>query len=302
MIMDERAAGLDARSRSVHALLRPGGGVAIMGIVNVTPDSFSDGGRHFDREIAIDAALQMERDGAKIVDVGGESTRPGSEAVATDEELERVVPVIEGIRRRSAIAISVDTMKERVARAALDAGADIVNDVSALRFDPALARLVAERGVPVILMHMRGEPKTMQSLARYGDVTADVTAELAQWRDHAIAAGILAERIVLDPGLGFAKTFDHNLELLARCGELARLGPLLIGASRKGFVGQLTRQPAGAARMAGSLAAVAAAHRAGAVAVRVHDVRETADFLTVLDAIESHRPGRSAVTTEAAGA
>lgn len=267
-------------------------GPAIMGILNVTPDSFSDGGLHYDRESAIDAALQMERDGATIIDVGGESTRPGSEAVDTDAELERVIPVIEGIRRRSSVAVSIDTRKEIVARAALDAGADIVNDVSALRHDPRLAGLVAERGAPVILMHMRGEPRTMQSEAHYDDVVRDVAEELAQRRAEAVAAGIGETQILIDPGIGFAKTAEHNLELLARCGELAHLGPLVIGASRKGFVGQLTGQPAGAARMAGSLAAMAAAHRAGAVIVRVHDVRETADFLAVLHAIEQHRPQR----------
>ena len=258
-----------------------------MGILNVTPDSFSDGGLHDDAESAVDAALQMERDGAAIIDVGGESTRPGSDAVDAAAELERVVPVIERIRRRSGIAISIDTRKEGVARAALDAGADLVNDVSALRYDPRLAALVAERGVPVILMHMRGEPRTMQSEAHYGDVVREVAEELAERRAEALAAGITEEQILVDPGIGFAKTAEHNLELLARCAELAHLGPLVVGASRKGFVGRLTGQPAGAPRMAGSLAAVAAAHRAGAVIVRVHDVRETADFLAVLNAIET---------------
>ena len=278
-----------ARPLFNQQILEAGPGPAIMGILNVTPDSFSDGGLHYDRESAIDAALQMERDGAVIIDVGGESTRPGSEGVNTEAEIERVVPVIEGIRARSAVAISIDTRKEIVARAALDAGAGMVNDVSALRHDPKLAALVAERVVPVILMHMRGEPRTMQSEAHYGDVVREVADELAQRREEALAAGIDAGQILIDPGVGFAKTFDHNLEVLARCHELAHLGPLVIGASRKGFVGQLTGQPAGAARMAGSLAAVAAAHRAGAAIIRVHDVRETADFLAVLTAIERHR-------------
>jgi dihydropteroate synthase len=260
-----------------------------MGIVNVTPDSFSDGGVHFDRSKAIDSALRMEQDGAAFVDVGGESTRPGSSAVDEEQELERVVPVIEGIRARSGVTISVDTRKATVARAALDAGADLVNDVSALRHDPELRTLAAQRGVPVILMHMRGEPRTMQENIHYDDVVEDVMRELSEWRDDAMAAGIAEEQILVDPGIGFGKTYDHNLQLLARCEELTRLGPVVIGASRKGFLGHLTGQPAGPARMAGSLAAVAAAHRGGATIVRVHDVRETVDFLKVLGAIEAWR-------------
>jgi len=269
-------------SRSGHTLL-------IMGVLNVTPDSFSDGGVHFDRTHAIESALQMERDGAAIIDVGGESTRPGSDAVSIDEQLARVVPVIEGIRARSSVRISVDTRKSRVAEAALAAGADIINDVSALRYDPAMRTLAATRDVPVILMHMRGEPRTMQENIHYDDVVHDVARELGEWRDEAIAAGIKEDRIFVDPGIGFAKTFDHNLQLLARCGELSYIAPVVIGASRKGFIGNLTEQPSGASRASGSLAAVAAAHRGGAAIVRVHDVRETADFLSVLNAIEAHR-------------
>ena len=261
----------------------------VMGILNVTPDSFSDGGVHLDRSNAVDGALQMEREGAAIVDVGGESTRPGSVAVSIEEELERVVPVIEAIRRRSEIAISVDTRNARVAEAALDAGADMLNDVSALRHDPAMRALAAKRGVPVILMHMRGEPRTMQQFAQYDDVVDDVARELEAFRDDAVAAGIDREQILVDPGIGFAKTFEHNLELLARCDEFRRIAPVVIGASRKAFVGHLTSQPAGAARASGSLAAVAAAHRGGAEVVRVHDVRETVDFLSVLRAIEERR-------------
>ncbi|MGZ5445710.1 MAG: dihydropteroate synthase [Thermoanaerobaculia bacterium] len=261
----------------------------VMGIVNVTPDSFSDGGVHFDRANAIGSALQMEKDGAAMIDVGGESTRPGSEAVSIDQELERVVPVIEGIRARSGVTISIDTRKARVAEAALDAGADIINDVSALRHDPDLRALAAGRGVPVILMHMRGEPRTMQETIRYDDVVEDIIRELSEWRGEALAAGIAEDQILVDPGIGFGKTFDHNLELLARCEELARIAPVVIGASRKAFIGHLTGQPAGPARMPGSLAAVAAAHRGGASIVRVHDVRETVDFLNVLGAIEARR-------------
>jgi dihydropteroate synthase len=258
-----------------------------MGILNVTPDSFSDGGVHFNRLVAIDAALRMHEDGAAIVDVGGESTRPGSDEVAADEELERVVPVIEAIRKRSDVRISIDTRKARVASAALDAGANIINDVSALRHDAEMRMLAAKRGVPVILMHMRGEPRTMQENPQYDDVVADVARELETWRDEAVAAGVDPANVLVDPGIGFGKTFDHNLELLARCDEFTRIAPVVIGASRKGFIGHLTGSPGGASRMAGSLATVAAAHRGGAAIVRVHDVRETVDFLKVLNAIDA---------------
>jgi len=266
--------------------LRVGRAPLVMGILNVTPDSFSDGGVHYDSARAIAAGLQFENDGASLLDIGGESTRPGSGAVSIDEELARVLPVIQGIRRRSDVAISVDTRKARVAEAALDAGADIINDVSALRHDPEMRALAARRGVPVILMHMRGEPRTMQDNPQFDEVVGDVTRELGQWRDEAIAAGIDAAQILVDPGIGFGKTYDHNLELLVRCQELRTVAPVVIGASRKAFIGHLTGQPNGAARAAGSLAAVAAAHRGGAAIVRVHDVRATVDFLKVLSAIE----------------
>lgn len=268
------------------SLVLPQDRPAVMAILNVTPDSFSDGGVHFDRGIAIDAALRMQEDGAAIIDVGGESTRPGSEAVSVEEELERVIPVIEGIRRRSGVMISIDTRKARVAEAALDAGASVLNDISALRHDAGMRLLAAKRGVAVILMHMRGEPRSMQENPQYDDVVRDVARDLETWRDEAIAAGVDAANVLIDPGIGFAKTFDHNIELLARCGELTRIAPLVIGASRKGFIGHLTGRPSGAPRMAGSLAAVAAAHRGGAAIVRVHDVRETVDFLKVLSSIE----------------
>jgi dihydropteroate synthase len=261
--------------------------LAVMGILNVTPDSFSDGGVNQDRAVAIDAALGMEADGAKIIDVGGESTRPGSDAVSVDQELDRVLPVIAGIRQRSEITISVDTRKAAVAEAALDAGANMINDVTALR-DPAMRALAASRAVPVILMHMRGEPKTMQANIHFDDVVLDVARELLVWRDAAIAAGVRREDILIDPGIGFGKSYEHNLAILARCDELGSIAPVVIGASRKAFIGHLTGQPGGPSRMAGSLAAVAAAARGGASIVRVHDVRETLDFLRVLQAIEAH--------------
>jgi len=260
-----------------------------MAILNVTPDSFSDGGVHFDHAKAVHAALQMEEDGAALIDIGGESTRPGSEGVSAEVEMERVVPVIEQIRRRSGVPISIDTTKAAVADAALGAGANVINDVSALRADPAMAPLAARSGVPVILMHMRGSPRTMQQHIHYDDVVRDVGCELAEFREGAVAAGIDRGCILIDPGIGFAKTYEHNLEVLARLGELAAIAPLVVGASRKAFIGHLTGREAGPDRAAGSLAAVAAAHRAGAALVRVHDVRQTVDFLNVLQAIDAHR-------------
>jgi dihydropteroate synthase len=259
----------------------------VMGVLNVTPDSFSDGGVHFDHAKAVHAAMQMEADGAAVIDVGGESTRPGAEPIAAQVEIDRVLPVIEQIRQRSDIPISIDTRKGAVAEESIAAGADIVNDVSALRYSAAMSSIAARSGVPVILMHMRGEPSTMQQFANYGDVVAEVGEELQELADDARAAGI--EQIMIDPGIGFAKTWEHNLELLARAGELTRIAPVVIGASRKSFIGHLTGRDAGPDRATGSLAAVAAAFRAGAAMVRVHDVRETVDFLKVLTAIEERR-------------
>ncbi len=268
-------------SAGLPVLSRP----LVMGVVNVTPDSFSDGGQHQTTAAAVAHALALREQGADLLDIGGESTRPGATEVSIGEELERVVPVIEQIRRRSDVAISIDTRHARVAEAALDAGADMLNDVSALRHDPEMRALAARRGAPVILMHMRGEPRTMQQNPQYDEVVADVARELAEWRDAAVAAGIDASKILVDPGIGFGKTFDHNLELLARTIELAAVAPVVIGASRKAFIGHLTGREGARARVFGSLAAVAAAHRGGAVMVRVHDVRETVDFVKVLAAI-----------------
>ena len=259
----------------------------VMGILNVTPDSFSDGGVHFDHAKAVHAAMQMEADGAAVIDIGGESTRPGAEPIAAQIEIDRVLPVIEQIRQRSDIPLSIDTRKGAVAEEAFAAGADILNDVSALRYSAAMPAIAARAGVPVILMHMRGEPSTMQQFATYGDVVAEVGEELEQLAASARAAGI--DQILVDPGIGFAKTWEHNLEILARAHELTRLAPLVIGASRKAFIGHLTGRAAGPERAVGSLAAVAAAHCAGAAIVRVHDVRETVDFLKVLCAIEERR-------------
>ncbi len=262
---------------------------AVMGILNITPDSFSDGGVHFDQSKAVHAALQMEEDGAAIIDIGGESTRPGAEPLSVQVEIDRVLPVIEQIRRRSAVTISIDTRNAAVAEEAIGAGADLVNDVSAMRYSAEMAAVVAKSGVPVILMHMRGEPATMQTFAVYDDVVTDVGRELSSMIDDAVEAGVDPGKILIDPGIGFAKTFDQNLELLARLHELTALGPVVIGASRKAFIGHLTGRPSGPDRALGSLAAVAAAQRAGAAIVRVHDVRATVDFLKVLLAIEARR-------------
>ena len=259
---------------------------AVMGILNVTPDSFSDGGRHADVESAVARGVEMARQGASIVDVGGESTRPGAAPVSAAEELNRVAPVIRELRRRVDLPISIDTYKEEVARGALAAGADMVNDVSALRFDPAMAGLVAREGVPVVLMHMKGRPRTMQIAPRYRDVVGEVAAFLRERVAFAVGSGVSAERIVVDPGIGFGKDLDHNLALLRNLGALAELGrPVLVGLSRKAFLGRLQETTDPENRLEGSLAGAAAAVLAGARMVRVHDVLETCRAVRVADAI-----------------
>ncbi len=252
----------------------------VMGIVNVTPDSFSDGGLNLDPDAAIAHGHALVRDGAAILDVGGESTRPGAEPVDEVEELRRVLPVLEGLRGCGA-RLSIDTSKARVAQAALDAGASIVNDVTALRADPRMAALLAERGCCCVLMHMLGEPRTMQREPRYDDVVADVVAFLRERLAVAVAAGIDERRVWLDPGIGFGKTIDHNLQLLARLDELAALGrPLVIGTSRKSFLGTITGRETGD-RIAGTLATNVLALAAGASIFRVHDVGPAHDALRV---------------------
>jgi dihydropteroate synthase len=254
----------------------------IMGVVNVTPDSFSDGGTFLDRDAAIRHGLRLAFEGADLLDIGGESTRPGAEPVSERDELDRVIPVIEGLRAAGAGArISIDTSKAAVAAAALDAGADYVNDVTALRGDPEMAGLVAERGVDVCLMHMLGTPRTMQAEARYDDVVADVKAFLAERIDAAVAAGIALERIQVDPGIGFAKTIEHNLEVLRRLGELTELGrPIVLGTSRKSFLGRITGRET-AERMPATLATVVMGYERGAEVFRVHDVAPARDALVV---------------------
>jgi dihydropteroate synthase len=252
----------------------------VMGVVNVTPDSFSDGGRWLDPAAAIAHARELVEEGAAILDVGGESTRPGAEPVGEAEELARVVPVIEGLAAVDA-RISIDTTKRAVAAAALDAGATIVNDVTALRAEPALAELVAEAGADVCLMHMLGEPRTMQRDPRYGDVVAEVARFLEERLAFAVAAGIPEERVILDPGIGFGKTVEHNLALLRRLGEIVALGrPVLIGTSRKSFLGRLTGREVGE-RLAATIATNVMAFERGARIFRVHDVAPVHDALTV---------------------
>ncbi len=260
---------------------------AVMGVVNVTPDSFSDGGAFLDPAAAIAHGLELAAEGADVLDVGGESTRPGSDPVAPEVELERVLPVIEGLVRETDVPVSIDTVKAEVADRAIRAGAAIVNDVTALRHDPEMAAVVAAAGVPVCLMHMLGEPKTMQDDPRYDDVVADVSAFLEERVDFARDRGIDPEQICIDPGIGFGKTVDHNLALLRHLDRIAAIGPpVLVGASRKSFLGVLTGEPL-EGRDVATVAVNLAAVRRGAWMVRVHAVRPTRDALTVAAAIEA---------------
>jgi dihydropteroate synthase len=267
----------------------------VMGIVNITPDSFSDGGRFLGREAAIEHGCRLLDEGADILDIGGESTRPFSDPVPEEEELRRVLPVIEALARRSAVPISIDTTKAQVARRALEAGASMINDVSALRVDPDMAPMAADRDVPVILMHMLGTPKTMQKNPHYDDVVAEVCAFLRQAVERAVQAGIDARHIIVDPGIGFGKTFDHNLQLLQRLPALHDLDrPLLVGSSRKAFIRHLLK-PAGEKDIpadlplvgTGTQATVAACALQGVHIVRVHEVAATRATLKIIDAIRN---------------
>ncbi|CAB4936534.1 unannotated protein [freshwater metagenome] len=255
-----------------------------MGIVNVTPDSFSDGGCWLDAGAAIAHGADLAREGAGILDIGGESTRPGAQPVAADEELRRVIPVIEGLAALSApVQLSVDTSKLAVAQAALGAGASLVNDVSAFRADPALAGLVADADCDCCLMHMRGEPRTMQDDPRYDDVVGEVAAFLEERAAFAIGEGVDPARIIVDPGIGFGKTTAHNVELLRRLDEIVALGfPVLIGVSRKSFLSELTGRAQVGDRVAATVAANVLAFERGASLFRVHDVAPTIDALRVV--------------------
>jgi dihydropteroate synthase len=260
----------------------------LMGVVNVTPDSFSDGGLFLDAEAAIGHGHELAEQGAEILDVGGESTRPGAEEVSAEEERGRVEPVVAGLAATA--TVSIDTSKLSVAEAALDAGASIVNDVTAMRRDPEIGALCAERDAGLILMHMRGDPRTMQEAPAYDDVVDDVKAFLAERLAAAVGAGVAEERVWLDPGIGFGKTLDHNLELLRRLGELRELGrPLVVGTSRKSFIGKIDGSAVDD-RLGGTIASSVLAAAEGANVLRVHDVIEAAQAATVATAILDSAP------------
>jgi dihydropteroate synthase len=259
----------------------------VMGVVNVTPDSFSDGGRFLNQEAAVSHARSLIAAGADLLDVGGESTRPGAQPVGEAEEIDRVVPLIERLRAENPIAISIDTMKPAVARAAVAAGASVWNDVTALGFSPDSPAVAAELGCDVVLMHMQGAPRTMQHDPRYGDVVGEVSALLLARAEAAMAAGVARDRIWLDPGIGFGKRLEHSLALLRRLDEIVALGfPVLLGVSRKSFLKAIDSSAGDAEdRLGGSLAAALWGVKAGVRALRVHDVRETAQALKVWRAI-----------------
>lgn len=267
----------------------------LMGVVNVTPDSFSDGGLYLDPAKAVDRGLELAFEGADILDIGGESTRPGSRPVSEADELDRVLPVIRTLRKKTSAFISVDTTKAAVARAALDAGADIVNDTSAFRFDPAMPGVVARAGAAAVLMHMQGTPLTMQEAPRYEDLVGEIRGFLAERLRVAEAAGVPRDRVIVDPGLGFGKSVEHNLELLRRQDELLELGrPLLLGFSRKAFLGALLDRPVGE-RLEGTIAAAVLSVERGAHILRVHDVGPVARAVRSAEAILGLGNGDAAV-------
>ncbi|MBX3280208.1 MAG: dihydropteroate synthase [Acidobacteria bacterium] len=272
--------------------------VLIMGVLNATPDSFSDGGRYFDIECAVDRALEIEAEGADILDIGGESTRPGSAFVDADEERRRVIPLLERLSGRLRIPVSIDTTKYDVARDALTAGAEIINDISGLRFEPRLADLAAGAGAALVLMHSRGTPETMQQLPPAEDIFGEVIGGLRWSIDQAVQRGVACERIILDPGIGFGKTAQQNLMLIAGLDRIVReFGlPVLVGASRKSFIGRTldsrltaTRRDAARERLAGTIAANIISFGRGARILRVHDVAETAAAVRLAEAIEEER-------------
>jgi len=277
----------DMKYKFGETVLEFGKRTYLMGILNVTPDSFSDGGKFFDQTDAVLHGFQMVKDAADIIDVGGESTRPGAEVVPTEEELRRVVPVIQKLRQKSNIPISVDTYKSEVAREALKAGANIVNDVSGLHFDPKMADVIAENNASVVIMHIKGTPKDMQVNPHYGDVVHEVYDFLAAATEEARKKGIT--QIIIDPGIGFGKSVEHNLELIGRLGEFHGIGvPVLIGVSRKSFIGKIL-ETAIESRLEGTSAAVTASIMHGADVVRVHDVREMRRVALVADAIRRQK-------------
>ncbi|MGH7236283.1 MAG: dihydropteroate synthase [Nitrospiraceae bacterium] len=260
-------------------------GPLIMGVLNVTPDSFSDGGRYLDPGAAVDHAVEMAAQGADLIDIGAESTRPGADPVDQEEERRRLIPVVRAVCRAVSVPVSVDTTKAAVARLALEAGAALVNDISALRYDSGMKTLVAETGAGLVLMHMQGTPKTMQQAPSYRDVIEEVRQFFVERIGTALEAGIAAEQILLDPGIGFGKNLEHNLTLLARLDAFVALGyPVLVGVSRKAFIGQVLARPVDD-RLMGTAAAVAVAILRGARVIRVHDVAPLRDLVKTVDAI-----------------
>jgi dihydropteroate synthase len=278
-----RAAGNTPRA----GILTEDSGPVVVGILNITPDSFSDGGDFLDPEAAARHAVAMLDEGAGILDLGGESTRPGSDPVSQEEELQRLIPVIERIRAvRPEAVISVDTYRADTATAALEAGARLINDVTALRGDPSMASVVEQAACPVILMHMQGEPRTMQNEPHYEDVVREVRDFLAQRAEHAISAGVRPENIIVDPGIGFGKNLEHNLALLRNLNALVDLGfPVLVGASRKRFIGEISGVRVARERVFGTVATTVLAYEGGASYFRVHDVRANREALAVAEAV-----------------
>ena len=259
----------------------------IMGILNVTPDSFSDGGLFFDRTDAVDRALRMVEEGADLIDIGGESTRPGAEAISVKEEIQRIVPVIEALAGKTGVPLSVDTCKAKVAEAAILAGASVINDISGLRFDPPMAGIAAKYKVPVIIMHIKGTPKSMQKNPVYTSLIPEIKDYFHEGIEIARRAGVQDEMMILDPGIGFGKTVHHNLEIIRRLNEFAGFEkPVLLGHSRKSFIGKVLGDLPVSERIEGSMAAAAIGIFNGANIVRVHDVRETVRVARIADAIK----------------
>ncbi|MEW6067587.1 MAG: dihydropteroate synthase [Nitrospirota bacterium] len=262
----------------------------IMGILNVTPDSFSDGGLYFDKSTAVRRAIEMVEEGADIIDIGGESTRPGSEPVTIEEELRRTIPVIEEIVKEINIPISIDTYKADVAKRAIDAGASIINDISGLRFDPMMPDIASEYKVPIVIMHIKGTPRHMQKSPYYEALIPEIMDYLREGIRLALESGIPEDKIIIDPGIGFGKTFEHNLEIINRLGEFTFLEkPLLIGVSRKAFIGRILGDVPVTERLEGTAAAAAIAIMNGANIVRIHNVKEMVRVAKVTDAIKNIR-------------
>ncbi|MFZ3122542.1 MAG: dihydropteroate synthase [Thermodesulfovibrionales bacterium] len=264
----------------------------LMGILNVTPDSFSDGGQYFDRTLAIKRAHEMVEEGADIIDIGGESTRPGSEPVSLQEEIARTIPVIEALAKDIKVPISIDTYKAEVAKRAMDAGASIVNDISGLRFDHEMPKVVSQYKVPVVIMHIKGTPKNMQANPQYEALIPEVMDYLRESIRLAVESGIAEDKIIIDPGIGFEKTYDHNLEIIKNLHEFTLLEkPLLVGPSRKAFIGKILGDAPASERLEGTAAAVAISILNGANIIRVHNVKEMKKVALVADAVKRGRVG-----------